>query len=61
MLSEDNQIWQATPLLCFQNDLSLELALSVGFNLKKYLGVKISLILYKILHIGIEWHICKAK
>lgn len=31
-LSEDNQIWQATPLLCFQNDLSLELALSMLFK-----------------------------
>lgn len=34
-LSEDNQTWQAIPFLCFQNDLSLELALKVGFNINQ--------------------------
>lgn len=32
-LSENGQIWQAIPLLCFQNDLSLESALNVGLNI----------------------------
>lgn len=32
-LSENDQIWQAIPLLCFQNDLSLESALNVGLNI----------------------------
>lgn len=31
-ISEDEQIWDVSPLLCFQNDLSLESVLKVCFE-----------------------------
>lgn len=30
-LSEEKQVWKVSPLLCFQNDLSIESALKVCF------------------------------
>lgn len=31
-IKKDEIIWEAIPLLCFQNDVSLNSALEVGYN-----------------------------